>query len=60
MRRHGKAFKARRTIGPDGKPDIAIDPIVEHKKYVSGRVDVICHMPSLSLINQCKIENGIL
>jgi hypothetical protein len=52
-------FKARKEI-VNGKEVLTIDPIPEVIKHDDGiGQNVIMHMPSLSLINQCKLANGI-
>lgn len=51
-------FKARKEV-VDGKEILVIDPVSETIKHPCGKVDVIVHVPSLELINQCKAANNI-
>ncbi len=52
-------FKARKVMGPWGKEMLVIDPVCETITHEDGRQDVIVHLPSLDLINDCKQLNGI-
>lgn len=52
-------FNARTEKGANGKDILVITPISEEIKREDGGVDVIMHMPSLSVINKFKAEHGL-
>ena len=52
-------FKGRIVV-VNGKDTLVVDPIAEVIPHTDGvGQDVIMHMPSLSMINDCKLANGI-
>lgn len=51
-------FKAKKEV-LDGKEILVIEPICKTIKHDDGTQDVIVHVPSLDIINQCKLANGI-